>query len=117
AEIPARGSCRLTVQVQAAVPPPPASYTNTINAGDLKTNLGNNTAPATATLNVTSSAPTVAKQFNPTSIILGGSSTLTITLQNTDHESATLTANLVDTFPANMQAANPANQNTTCTGG
>ncbi len=117
AAIPASGSCSLSVQVTAAIPPPPASYTNTINVGDLKTNLGSNTAGASATLNVTSSPPTVSKQFNPGSVVLGEASTLTITLQNTDHIDATLTADLIDTFPAGLEAANPTNASTNCPGG
>ncbi len=48
------GSCTITVDVTAAAA---GSYTNTISAGDLKTNTGNNAAPATATL--TATCPTI----------------------------------------------------------
>ena len=61
-------------------------------------------------------APTVAKQFIPNSIISGGTSTVTITLGNNDTNTATLTADLVDTLPAGVTVANPANIGGTCPG-
>ncbi|HEX3896869.1 MAG TPA: hypothetical protein VHW73_11710 [Rudaea sp.] len=117
AAIPAQGQCVLTVQVTAAVLPPPNSYTNTIKAGDLKTNLGNNPADATATLNVTTSPPTVAKSFNPASVVLGESSVLTITLTNNDHIASTLTDDLVDMFPAGLEVAETPDAQSNCPGG
>ena len=42
--------------------------------------------------------PTVAKTFNPASIVLGDASTLTITLTNPNAVIVTLTADLVDTL-------------------
>jgi len=50
ATIPASGSCTLTGTVQAAAT---GSYDNTIDAGDLQTDAGDNAAAATATLAVT----------------------------------------------------------------
>ena len=47
--IPAKGSCTVTATVTAAVP---GSYVNSLPAGALQTNHGNNAAPATATLTV-----------------------------------------------------------------
>ncbi len=117
AAIPAQGQCVLTVDVTAAVLPPPNSYTNTINAGDLKTSLGNNTVGATDTLNVTTSPPTVAKSFNPDSVVLGETSVLTITLANNDHIASTLTADLVDMFPAGVEVADTPDAQSNCAGG
>ena len=48
--IPANGSCTVTVNVTARTP---GSYVNRLPAGALKSNKGNNAAPATATLTVT----------------------------------------------------------------
>jgi hypothetical protein len=64
-------------------------------------------------------APTVAKAFAPASIPNPGTSTLTVTLDNSANATlaATLTADLVDTFPAGLVAATPANAATTCTTG
>lgn len=49
AQIPAGGACTVTVQVTGSTP---GSYTNTLPQGALKTNLGENQNPATATLTV-----------------------------------------------------------------
>jgi len=48
--IPANRSCTVTVKVTAKKC---GSYCNTLPVGALKTNKGNNAAPASATLNVT----------------------------------------------------------------
>ncbi len=63
--IPASGSCTVTVDVSAAMP---GSYVNIIPAGGLMTDLGNNPAPAQATLNVLVGMGQVAV---PTSSIWG----------------------------------------------
>jgi hypothetical protein len=52
--IPANGNCTLTVNVSAAVG---GSYINTLSAGALMTNNGNNAAPAVATLSVVYPTP------------------------------------------------------------
>ncbi|WP_347708883.1 DUF11 domain-containing protein [Meiothermus sp. CFH 77666] len=49
AQIPANSTCTISVNVTGSTP---GSYTNTLNAGALQTNLGNSTAPATATLTI-----------------------------------------------------------------
>jgi len=92
------GSCTITANVTGSTP---GSYLNTIAAGALVTNKGNNPNPTSDTLTI-SGPPTVAKAFSPNSIAVGGSSVLTITLSNTNPTVATLTANLVDTLPANV---------------
>ena len=65
---------------------------------------------------VTITAPTVAKAFTPPSTTTGSNSTLTITLDNANAGPATLSADLVDTFPAGLVVATPADAATTCTG-
>ncbi len=50
AQIPASGSCTVTVDVEAATA---GSYVNTLAAGALQTDAGSNVAPASATLTVT----------------------------------------------------------------
>jgi len=89
--------------------------TNTIAAGALQTNFGNNAAAASANLTVTANAPTVAKAFAPASIAVGGTSVLTITLTNNNATAATLSANLVDTLPAGVTLVN-ATFGGTCSG-
>ena len=62
-------------------------------------------------------APSVQKSFAPGQVATGGTSTLTITLRNNSQPTAAvLDADLVDTLPANVVVATPANAATTCTG-
>ncbi|MGQ0801774.1 MAG: S8 family serine peptidase [Pseudomarimonas sp.] len=65
----------------------------------------------------TAVAPTLSKAFAPTSITTGQTSTLTIALGNGDTSVSTLSANLVDTFPAGVVVAPTPNASTTCGGG
>jgi hypothetical protein len=62
-------------------------------------------------------APTVAKAFAPTSVAAGTSSTLTITLANTQATAATLGSTLTDTFPSGLVVAATPAAATTCSGG
>jgi len=113
--IPAGGSCTVTVPVTASSG---GNYLNSLLAGALQTNNGSNAAPAVATLTVNAPAlvaPTLGKAFSPTTIGVGGSSTLTITLSNAGTASATLTAPLADTLPSGVVVAGGAS--TTCVGG
>jgi uncharacterized repeat protein (TIGR01451 family) len=79
------------------------SYINSIAAGALQTNMGNNTSPAIATLTVTApSQVTVGKTFSPATITAGGTSVVTITISNTETTDAHLTAPLVDVLPSGV---------------
>ena len=108
------GSCTLSVDVTAAAS---GLYTDTIPAGDLLTTAGSNTDAASAVLTVQAiSPPTVSKAFGDVSIGDSGVvSRLTITLSNTNAAAATLSANLVDTLPANLVVATPNGLSGTCT--
>jgi uncharacterized repeat protein (TIGR01451 family) len=107
------GSCTLQVDITAAAT---GVYTNTIAAGALQTNAGNNAAAATAVLTVPASTPpTVSKSFGTIISITGITTTLTITLGNTNPASATLTANLNDNLPANLVIATPNGLTGSCT--
>jgi uncharacterized repeat protein (TIGR01451 family) len=109
--IPANGSCTITVHVIAAVA---GNYVNSIAAGDLQTDHGNNPGPAIATLTVVPviKAPSLHKSFSPSTIKEGGESTLTITLTNPNSAIANLTAPLIDTLPAGVVAINGTASNT-----
>ncbi|MBX3700788.1 MAG: choice-of-anchor J domain-containing protein [Dokdonella sp.] len=63
ATIPANGSCTVDITVSTSTP---GSYVNTIAAGALQTDQGNNAAAATATLTVNAYPPPLAT-FTPTS--------------------------------------------------
>lgn len=60
--------------------------------------------------------PTLTKAFSPASILVGGTSTLTITLLNPNATAAGLVAALVDTLPAGVVVAAVPNAGTTCPG-
>jgi hypothetical protein len=111
--IPANGSCTVTVTVTA---PLAGSYFNSLAAGALQTNLGNNAAPAVATLTVLPAItpPTLSKSFCPATISVGEISTLTITLINSNGTVAKLTAPLTDYLPSGVVVAGSAS--TTCGG-
>lgn len=113
--IPADGQCILTVDVTAAMT---GTYVNTLAAGALATNNGNNVLPAVATLTVVAvlQAPSLAKSFNPSTINENGISTLTVTLSNPNPAVATLTTALVDTLPNGVVIAPLPNASTTCGG-
>lgn len=94
------GSCTITVDVTSSLS---GSYVNVIAAGQLHTSAGDNQDPAIATLGVdTLASPTIDKNFAPSTILAGDTSTLTITLGNDNATDLTLTAPFTDTMPANV---------------
>jgi hypothetical protein len=101
--IPAEGSCTVSVVV---TPDCDCPYYNSVSAGSLKTDNGNNADAAVATLTVTkaivSGPPTLTKFFYPEEIKPGGATTLTIILTNNDSTAATLTAPFTDPLPSGM---------------
>jgi uncharacterized repeat protein (TIGR01451 family) len=110
--IPAEGACTVTASVTAPVA---GSFFNSLAAGALKTSNGNNASPAVATLTVTPVvSPSLTKSFSPASVSAGGTSTLTITLNNANSTAAALTSPLVDTLPSGMTLS--AGGSTTCAG-
>lgn len=109
------GGCSIQVDVTSASSAG-SPYTNTIAVGDLSTNSGTNGAPATARLFVNPpQPPSISKSFAPTSIPVGGVSVLTIALGNGNAAAVSLTANLVDTLPANVVVAAAPGIAGTCT--
>jgi len=111
------GTCTVTVDVTAATA---GSYVNTLVAGTLQTDQGNNAAPAIATLTVNLPlpiAPKLSKAFSPATINAGGVSTLTITLSNPNHTVASLTVPLIDDMlPCCVEITDTPKASTTCGG-
>ncbi|MFH1026429.1 MAG: DUF11 domain-containing protein [Pseudomonadota bacterium] len=108
--IPANGSCTVSVLVTAA-----SSVVNTIPAGALTVSGGtSNVNPASATLNMTP-PPAAIKEFLPSVIPQGGTSTLTITLSNANSTSATGVA-FTDSYPASLVNAGTPGVVNTCGG-
>ncbi len=108
------GGCTITVDVTASVL---GAYTNTIAAGALATNAGSNAAAATANV-VVLTAPTISKSFTPSTILIGDSSVLRLTITNPN--SIALTGlGVTDAYPVSppLDLKNTATPNatTTCT--
>lgn len=61
-------------------------------------------------------APTVTKAFAPATIIVGGTSQLTITINNANTSASSLTAAFTDTLPAGVVIAATPGATTTCGG-
>ena len=112
----AGASCTITVNVTSSTP---GSHVNTIPATALTSNEGaTNTAPASATLVVNAPNLTLIKSFSPTPITVGGTSVLTITVQNTAANAVALSGvALTDTLPANVAIAGTPNAATSCGSG
>jgi hypothetical protein len=101
--IPANSSCTVSV---AVTPDCECSYYNSVSAGALKTDNGNNATPAVAALTVTKAVlggpPSLSKFFYPDEIKPGGGTTLTIILKNPDATPAKLAAPFTDPLPTGM---------------
>lgn len=61
--------------------------------------------------------PSFTKQFSPATIELGGTSTLTFTIDNTASGVDATSLDFTDSLPAGVVVATPANASNTCTGG
>ena len=103
------GTCTASVNVTGTTG---GSKINT--TGNVTSTNGGNGTTASATLVVV--APIVlSKQFTPSSISVGGVSTLTLTFGNPGANSVGQTGIAVtDNFPASLQVASPTNFTTTC---
>jgi uncharacterized repeat protein (TIGR01451 family) len=113
ATIPASGSCTFSADVAASTS---AVLINTIGADSITTDQEiSNPAPANANLEVLS-PPTISKAFNPASINTNGTSTLTLSLANSNTAAITLTSDLVDALPGNVLVQDPNGLVTTCPG-
>ncbi len=104
-------TCTIVVNVTAGLIEGDTTYTNTSSA--LTSSLGPG-GPATDDLMVVRSRPGFTKSFSPSTVALGGRSTLTFTIDNTENSSAVTSFAFVDNLPAGMVVASPANASTTC---
>src|SRR5207302_1969653 len=103
--------CTGTVNVTSAVA---GSYLN--STGPVSSTEGGAGAASTATLKVVA-PPTTVKAFTPASIVVNGTSALTITITNPSANTVTLTGvGFTDTFPANLVVATPSGLTNTCGG-
>lgn len=103
----ANATCAVVVTVVAAAG---ASYTN--DQSNLTASVGIDTQTTTTVVAVP--PPTVTKAFAPTSIAIGETSVLTITIGAAT--TARTNVSLTDNLPAIIHVANPANASNTCGG-
>ncbi|NNE59135.1 MAG: DUF11 domain-containing protein [Hellea sp.] len=82
-------------------------------SGDLTSSEGNS-GTATDDLMVVSTLPGFTKSFSPSSTSLGGTSTLTFTIDNTSNTAVIGNLDFTDNFPTGMEIASPPNANTDC---
>ena len=114
ATIPASGSCTVTVQVTSATP---AAYVNTTDAVTSTEAPASETASDTLTVNAALVAPTLSKSFGPNPITSGGTSTLTLVIDNAANATALTDVAVSDSYPTGLTNATPANGATTCADG
>ncbi|MBI1234967.1 MAG: hypothetical protein GC208_10750, partial [Alphaproteobacteria bacterium] len=85
-----------------------------------QTDVAGNTGAASSGLAVEMLAtlpPVFSKVFAPDSISVGGTATLTFTIDNAFNGVSATSLDFTDTFPAGMTVASTPNASTTCTGG
>lgn len=109
-QVAAASSCQITVDVSAGNA---GQFVNTTS--DLLSNAGNS-GPASDTLTV-ESPPLFSKAFAPATALANQAVTLTFTIDNSANTLDATALDFLDAFPSGMTVANPANANTTCTGG
>lgn len=109
----ASGSCTINVTVQVPMAAVPGSYLNTSSTLLVNGLAGAN--PATDTLGI-ELPPTFAKSFAPGVIPVGGTSTLTFTIDNTASTVAASNLAFTDNLPTGVQVAAVPNAASTCGG-
>ncbi len=108
--IPANGNCTVTVVVTSDIPGANNNTTSGVSSAQAATGAVSNTA----VLTVTAATPTIAKAFAPASIAADGTSTVTLTITNTNGVALT-GAGFTDTL-ANMRINAAGAAGGTCVG-
>ena len=98
--IPASGACTVSVNVTATTAGPHGNVSGTLSTTESGTNI-NSVGSANLTALV---PPSIAKGFNPTPILAGGTSTLTFTIINPNQNDAISGVAFADTLPVSPGA-------------
>jgi uncharacterized repeat protein (TIGR01451 family) len=109
ATIPANGSCTVTVNVTVN-----AAGTYSDSTGPISTTNAGTGAAATASLNGPQ-PPTASLAFTPASIVVNGTSQLTVTLTNANAVAIT-GVNFTDSYPTGLTNSSSASGSSTCGG-
>lgn len=116
--IAANSSCQLLVVVTASSI---GNYTNTVAVGVLTATIPGltltNVVGATGIYQITPDNVGVIKQFTPSGIGSGQTSTLRLTFSNPRNVTATLLSTFVDTYPTNLFNSATPNPQTNCVSG
>ena len=107
-KVGAGSQCSVSVDVTSSV-----AGTHDNLSGALTSSAGSS-GTAAAALTVDPERPGIHKSFFPASIPLGGTSTLTLTIDNTASKSDVFVLSLTDELPAGMTVAAPSNAATDC---
>ena len=106
----AGSSCTFSVGITGISAGAQVNTTSTVSSTE-----GGTGGTATDTTTVVT-APTTNEVFNPTTITVGGTSTMTITITNPSATVGLTGVGFTDTFPANLVVATPNGLSNTCNG-
>jgi hypothetical protein len=107
-QVGANSVCTITVDVNGTT-----VGTHTNLTGALTSDAGNS-GTATDDLNVVTTLPGFSKSFSPSSVPLGGRSTLTFAIDNSQNASSAVLLAFTDNLPTGLVVADPANVSDTC---
>ena len=106
--------CTIAVNVLASAAGSFSSTTGDLTYTNVASGMLINAGTASATLTVSTDRPGFSKSFSPSTVSLGGRSTLTYTIDNSFGSVDLNSMSFSDTFPTGMTVASPSNQTTTC---
>jgi uncharacterized repeat protein (TIGR01451 family) len=112
--LPPSGTCTVNVTVAVPAAAAPGTYAN-ITSDLLAAGIPVG-SPASANL-IVEPPPAFSKTFTPALVLIGGTSSLQLAIDNTAATIAADNLDLTDTLPTGMVVATPPNASTTCTGG
>ena len=104
----ANSGCTINVDVTSSTP---GLHTNI--SGAITSNFGTGST-ASADLTVATDRPSFSKSFSPSTLPLGGRSTLTFTIDNALNASPVGSLDFTDNLPTGLLIADPANASTDC---
>ncbi|MBD5632857.1 MAG: DUF11 domain-containing protein, partial [Candidatus Eremiobacteraeota bacterium] len=110
--IPAGGTCTVTLNVAT---PNVTTVTLALASSAITNVQGSTDATGTSTTaKFTSGQPTVTKTFSPTAVVAGGTTTLTLNVQNTLVSKPLTNAAISDTLPAGLTISGSPTANSYC---
>lgn len=112
-QVGANSSCQITVDVTGSTA---GSFDNLSEPLTSSVSGVEDAVRASATLTIANDRPGFSKSFSPDMVQLGGSSTLTFTIDNSANGALESGLEFSDTLPPGLEIANPANLSNSCNG-